>query len=246
MTLVITKQESSTTSYEKIDKEHFVIAHVVKGRTFTISLRVDHAPCNFITGKLDYELYYTNQRNYPRLVPFPQQDAFEVKVKSIRADGNVCDIDCRINELTLPNRVRTFALRIRLSANGNFVATSTGLIRTWAKKVRLINVPGGDNDEWTQVKTVKRPRVDTSLEATFAAFIAACDRVSADERPTKIRRLIADLPDERQTLANDVGYFLSLREIPPPPVQWPMVADDPILSSTGESSEFIDVDSFFM
>jgi hypothetical protein len=260
MTLIITKQESPATKYECINGARVAVAHVVKGTAFRISLRVDHTSYDFHEGRLHYELFYATKKGATILAPVPGEASFRMTVAS--TNGKSCDINCRILTLSSRHGHRCFAFRIRLvhpTRDEEFVETFTGVMYTWARLSQIscrASRARRSDEEWTDVKSKKRVRDDTliepllppppvTLETTFAAFLNTWSNVPFDERPTKLRRLVADLPGEQQSLANDVGYFLSQRESDPE--QWmPSDFDNPTLSSPGETCEFIDVDSFFV
>lgn len=246
---MITNQESPSTAYEHIGGVRVAVAQVVKNTAFRISLRVDLAPYTFLTGKLEYELFYVNDMGAVTTDPVPGRKNFKVTV--IAMGDNSCVLNCRMKALSSRHEHRRFALRIRLghpTEDDEFVETFTGVMHTWSRLAQISRRVQSDEDaEWTEVKRKKRARVDIltdSLETTFTAFLDAYDAVSADERPTKLRRIVANLPGERQSLVNDVSYYLSQRETAPV-LYLPPDFDNWTLSSPSEC-ELVDVDSFFV
>jgi hypothetical protein len=281
MSLTITSQESLFNEVQFPEGQPVEVAYVVKRTPFEAHVEVDDVPYDFMTGKIECELYYSKPKEEKPLSPVSAiglagNKTFEFVAHPVLNDARKCKIEFRINVLTTQHNNLNFKIRIRLSSDGDFVETYTKAIHSCSKlaqirrKVEESREHGGD--EYATVKAKKKrarcddlidklqriedvqakqtrllqmmsrrePPTDSfdddafpwgqesastmravkgdpfSLENSLTNFLESYGSIPSQERPAKIRRLVTTLPMPLQSLANNVGFFLSLDSISPP------------------------------
>lgn len=214
MALRVTELTGKFTLLESFQGIKVSVTQVVKGIWFFVTLHVDPVPFNFIDYELRGTLVYANNGHNLEISPCAACHA--VKIECLRTEVDKCFLRCRLLTLSSQHEHRHFAIQFRLTNNDGFFAEAfTPPLHSWARL--------RDADEHLRkFHSLKRARpADTqpppSLESAFAMFLHACRSLPTDERPAKLRRLVAELNADEQSLVSDVSFFLSHRELPPVP-----------------------------